>query len=337
MDGPEIAKIAALHYMYDDTPGISRKKRRQKFIYYNSDGSRVIDESVLSRIKSLAIPPAYNNVWISPYENGHIQATGIDSKNRKQYRYHKRWQELRQQNKFMAMIPFGLALPKLRNHIDETLNHPLILDKKQIVCAVIYFLDNYLVRIGNYIYEQQNKSYGVTTLRKKHLSLSATKAILAFEGKSSQPWNIILKDKKMIKILKKCEEIPGYRLFKYLDEQNMAHEITSQDVNDYLYQVTNSSFTAKDFRTWAACREMLARLMVINYEEANGQQVFKSALNDVATLLGHTPNICQKCYIYPEIINSWKTNQLSSWYKKHNRLNDKDKLLLRWLQDHLKI
>ena len=335
MNGEQIAQMVALHYVNDAIPGISRKMQGKTFIYFNPDGTRVVDEVILTRIRSLAIPPAYSQVWISPYDNGHIQAIGRDSKNRKQYRYHPRWREISQQNKFMSMISFGKALPAIREHIQNALNQSLDLNKKQVICAIIYLLDNYYIRIGNYVYEKQNKSYGLTTLRKKHLSLSATKAILHFEGKSSQLWHIVLKDKKILKILKKCEDMPGYRLFKYLDEDNTSHEISSQEVNDYLYEIAKSPITAKDFRTWAACREMLARLIEINHDdEVTSQAILKEVFSDVATLLGHTPAICQKCYVYPKIIATWKNKQLISWYKKSSGkiAADKDKLLLLWLK-----
>lgn len=338
MESMVIENIAALHYIRDSIPGISRKRRGKKFLYYNPDGTRIVDDETLHRIKSLAIPPAYTNVWISPLANSHIQATGRDSKNRKQYRYHPLWREVRQENKFMEMIPFGKKLPLIRAHIHKELNKPLTMDKNQIICAIIYLLDKHFIRIGNSIYEKQNKSYGLTTLRKKHLSLGLSKATLEFEGKNSKLWHVVLKDKKIVKILKKCEAIPGYRLFKYLDEQNNPNEITSQDINSYLQNLTNYSFTAKDFRTWGACRETLYRLTLIPYnEEKTTQEILKGIICEVANILGHTPAICQKCYIYPEIITKWKETQLEVWIKKRTMLaKDKDRLLLRWLEAHIK-
>lgn len=326
-----------LKYITDLIPGISRKRHGNKFLYYYPDGSRIVDEKVLDRIKSLAIPPAYSNVWISPSINTHIQATGRDSKNRKQYRYHPLWRQARQENKFMSMIPFGKALPKIRAHIHEELSKPLKLDKNQIICAIIYILDNHFIRIGNAIYEKQNKSYGLTTLRKKHLQISSSKAVLDFDGKNSKPWHVVLRDKKIIRILKKCEAIPGYRLFKYLDEEKNHNEITSQDINAYLHNLTHHSFTAKDFRTWGACRETLYRLTQNHYDdEETSQGTLKNIITEVASILGHTPSICQKCYIYPEIITKWKETQIKDWLQKHPRLTkDKDKLLLRWLEEHI--
>ncbi|MDI1351177.1 MAG: DNA topoisomerase IB, partial [bacterium] len=224
----------------------------------------------------------------------------------------------------------------IRQHIQDELDKPLKMSKNQIICAVIYLLDNYFIRVGNAIYEKQNKSYGLTTLRKKHLSLSSTKAILNFSGKNSKPWHVVLKDKKIIKLLKKCESLPGYRLFKYIDEDNNTYEITSQDINLYLHKLTQHPFTAKDFRTWGACRETFYRLSQIHYiDEHSSQEPLKNIIAEVAKLLGHTPAICQKCYIFPEIIIKWKETQIKTWIKKRTRLmSDKDKLLLRWLETY---
>lgn len=335
----ETAQIISLQHISDSISGISRKRYGTKFVYYHPDGTRIVDKSIINRINSLAIPPAYKDVWISPESNGHIQATGRDIKNRKQYRYHPLWHQIRQENKFTAMIAFGKMLPLIRENIQLELTKSLTMDKNQIICAIIYLLDNHFIRIGNAIYEKQNKSYGLTTLRKKHLSLSSSKAVLDFEGKNSRPWHVVLKDKKIINILKKCEAIPGYRLFKYLDENNNHIEIKSQDINDYLHNLTNVSFTAKDFRTWAACRETLYRLTQINYnDEGTSQEILKTIISEVASILGHTPAICQKCYIYPDIITKWKEEKIQLWFEKKTKLSrDKDKLLLHWLEDHMVI
>lgn len=337
MENDAIAELASLRYYNDQFPGITRKRNGNTFQYFYPDGKRVVEQNVLERIKKLAIPPAYSEVWISTKANSHLQATGRDAKNRKQYRYHKKWESIRQQNKFMMLLPFGQALTKIRKHTEKVLKNPLHLNKEQIICAIIFLLDNYFIRIGNYIYEKQNKSFGLTTLRKKHLSWKSTQAILEFEGKNSKSWHVVLKDKKILKILKKCEEIPGYHLFKYLDEDNISHEISSQDVNEYLKQITQQDFTAKDFRTWAACRETLFRLVSIEYDEGSNS-TFKEIVTDVASLLGHTPAICQKSYIYPEIIAMWKDKKLIAWHKKTITTTvDKDSLLLQWLEEHLQL
>lgn len=203
---------------------------------------------------------------------------------------------------------------------------------------MIYLLDNHFIRIGNIAYEKQNKSYGVTTLRKKHLKLTHSQAVLEFIGKSAKPWHVVLRNKKILRILKKCEAIPGYRLFKYLDEDNNSVEVSSQDINNYLQGLTNFSFTAKDFRTWGACRETLYRLTQISYaEHETSQATLKTIVAEVAEILGHTPKICLDCYIYPEIINKWKEMQIEPWLKRRAHLaEDKDKLLLHWLESYVK-
>lgn len=324
-----------LEYCTDSTPGFTRQKEGKGFVYYDCENKKITSPEIIERINSLAIPPAYTNVWISPKANSHLQATGRDSKQRKQYRYHPQWRVLRQENKFLQMISFGKALPSIREHVDKALHGPLNIDKNQIICAIIYLMDNYFIRIGNQIYEKQNQSYGLTTLRKKHLSLKVSKAILEFEGKNAKPWHVVLKDKHIINLLKKCEALSGYRLFKYLDEQNNPSEITSQEVNEYLQQLTQNDFTAKDFRTWGACRETFYRLTQIPYDESTHQNNLKTIISEVADLLGHTPAICQKNYIYPNIITQWKQNDIATWMKHRQQLlNDKDKLFLQWLESH---
>ncbi|WP_419420596.1 DNA topoisomerase IB [Legionella sp. D16C41] len=331
-----IAKAASLRYVKDTMPGITRKKNGKHFVYYYPNGERITDSKELTRINALAIPPAYKQVWICPYANGHIQATGRDAKNRKQYRYHKLWQQERQQKKFHTMIDFGRTIFKIREHIDQELAKSIQLNKSQVICSIIYLLDSFFIRIGNAIYAKQNKSYGLTTLRKKHLTIEYNKAILEFIGKNAKPWHIVLKDKKIIRILKKCETIPGYELFKYFDDQNQLNIITSQDINAYLQDLTGHSFTAKDFRTWAACRETLSRLIKLEDVE---QTLLKDVIQEVAELLGHTPAICQKSYIYSEIIDWWKENRFSAWRikqgKKIEKLNE-DELLLYWLEQNCK-
>ncbi|STX50812.1 Eukaryotic DNA topoisomerase I, catalytic core [Legionella busanensis] len=332
-----IAKAASLRYVRDTSPGITRKKVGKNFVYYYPTGEKITDTKELERIKALAIPPAYTQVWICPYANGHIQATGRDSKNRKQYRYHKLWQQERQQKKFHMMIEFGRALPMLRRHINQELDKALKLTKEQVICSIIYLMDSFFIRIGNAIYAKENKSYGLTTLRKKHLTLEYNKAILEFIGKNAKPWHVILRDKKIIRVLKKCEAIPGYELFKYYDENQQLNVISSQDINAYLQTLTGQSFTAKDFRTWAACRETLNRLISLDCSEPS---LLKGVIGEVAELLGHTPAICQKSYIYAEIIDWWKENRFSMWLQKHDKkikTLSEDELLLYWLEENCSI
>lgn len=335
----KIAESADLRYVQDSIPGILRKKRGKGFIYYSPKGVKITDLKELKRFKSIVIPPAYQNIWICPFANGHIQATWRDSKNRKQYIYHPLWQEARQQQKFGLMILFGESLPLIRKHINEVLSQPATLSKQQIICAILYLLDKSCIRIGNPIYAQENKTYGLTTLRKKHLTIKEDEAILDFEGKNSKVWHININNKKIVKILKKCEEIPGYELFKYRDENKVLNTINSQDINLYLKELTNHPFTAKDFRTWIASRELLSRLVQHAIDDFPVRNL-KIAINEVAVLLGHTAAICKKNYLHPELIPTWQKGKLKEWILKNKKQltsGDKDSLLLFWLKNACKL
>lgn len=325
----KIAVNAALRYVNDATPGIVRRKHGKGFAYYDSTGKLIKDKVILKRIKALAIPPAYENVWICAYSNGHIQVTGMDDKHRKQYIYHPLWHQARQQQKFESLLEFGECLPGIRKHIQQQLKKSLTLSKEQVLCAIIYLLDTACIRIGTPQYAKQNHSYGVTTLRKKHLSITNNQAVLDFPGKNSQIWHVILKDRRLIKLLKKCEEIPGYELFKYYNNEGALSVITSQDVNGYLQSLTQCAFTAKNFRTWIACRELFYRLA----QQDASPAILKKMIHEVALLLGHTPTICRKNYIDPDIINWWEDQRLSTWIKNQKLSSaHKDKLLLAWLK-----
>ncbi len=332
----KIARKASLRHVNDSLPGISRKRCGKGFAYYFPNGRLVKDIKILKRIKSLGIPPAYQKVWICPFYNGHIQATGRDEKNRKQYVYHPQWTKVRTQQKFELMIQFGSLLPLIRSHVTQELEKPLNMTKSQVISGIIFLLDNTSIRIGTPIYAVQHQSYGLTTLRKKHLLIKKNKAFLNFTGKSAQLWSVMLQDKKMIKLLKKCEEIPGYELFKYIDDRQHLNLITSQEVNAYLKSLTQHPFTAKDFRTWTACRETFYRLLFLNSSDVSLRITLNKVVKEVAQLLGHTPTVCQKNYIQPEIIECWKKKVLEQWKNKYkqkiSKLN-KDELLLFWLEN----
>lgn len=325
----KIATSATLRYVNDSLPGITRRRYGKGFCYYDAKGEKIKNEHTLKRIKTLAIPPAYKEVWICAQANGHIQATGKDNQNRKQYIYHPLWHEARQQQKFNSLLLFGQCLPAIRRHINRQLKKTLQLNKEQVLCAIIYLLDKACIRIGNTVYAKKNKSYGITTLRKKHLSISRKRAILDFPGKNSQLWHVILEDKRLIKLLKKCEEIPGYELFKYYTEDGQLHIITSQDVNGYLQALTDNAFTAKNFRTWIACREFLSRVVKKDFSSS----LLKMMIKEVAALLGHTPTICRKSYIDPDLIHWWEKGYLLTWTNRQKiSMANKDKLLLAWLE-----
>ncbi len=333
----KIAKNASLRYVNDNLPGISREYSNNQFSYFFSK-KKITDPELLDYLISLTIPPNWTNVWISPYKNSHILVTARDKNNKKQYRYHPLWVENRQQQKFKLMINFGQFLPHIRKQVDKELKQKIEPSKMQIICAIIYLLDNYHVRIGNSYYAKQNKSYGVTTLRKKHLSLNKNKAFLTFRGKNDKLWELILNDKSILKVLKKCQEIPGHELFKYYKNDNEREIITSQDINHYLQTLTNFPFTAKDFRTWIACREILFKLVNLEIDaQSESHDGLAKTIEEVAAGLGHTPSICIKKYIYPGIITAWKDESLQKWYANIKQQSVKklpDKLLLHWLEKH---
>jgi len=331
----KIAQEASLRYVKVSSPGITRQKHGKGFAYYQPDGVKINDRKLLKRLRSLAIPPMYHDVWICPFKNGHIQVTARDKNNKKQYIYHPLWNKGRRQQKFDVMIEFGKNLQLIRDHINEILSQKIIPTKIQIICAVIYLLDNHNIRIGNSLYAKTNQSYGLTTLRKKHLTLKGNSAVFHFKGKSDKLWETILEDKKIIRVLKKCEEIPGYELFKYYDENEALNVINSQEINFYLQNLTNQPFTAKFFRTWVACRETLSRLLALDKMDENSTASQTAIIKDVADLLGHTPSICLKSYIDPRIISAWNDQLLPQWAEKHKKemenLNN-DQLLLLWLE-----
>jgi DNA topoisomerase-1 len=315
--------------------GFQRKKQGRGFVYYTSNGKKINDPQILERIKLLAIPPAYTHVWICPDENGHIQAVGRDNKDRKQYIYHPLWVEKRQQSKFKSLLDFGYSLPLLRKKINEEIHRTPTLDKSQIICSVLFLIDNYSVRVGNDIYAQSNQTYGVTTLRKKHIIHQKKLVSFKFLGKNKHPWSFEVTDENIVQILKRCCEIPGYKLFKFYNEQKTIQVITSKDVNEYLYSITQYHFTAKDFRTWIATREFFSR--VISLLDKNIRMKYiKNSLLEVATLLGHTPTICKTSYIHPQILDWLKTGKLMAWkLKNKRRINTKstDEILLLWLEE----
>lgn len=316
--------------------GIQRKKQGRTFAYYDAKGKKITDSKILERIKLLAIPPAYTHVWISSNEKGHIQAVGRDDKNRKQYIYHASWVQVRQEKKFKSLLDFGYSLAHLREIINQEISKPPTLDKSQIICSILFLIDNYSVRIGNNTYAKQNKTYGVTTLRKKHLRYKKNSVYFEFLGKNKHPWNFEVTEKNLIQILKHCTDIPGYELFKYYNEQQHISVISSQDVNEYLHQVTQQPFTAKDFRTWIATREFFIRAISLLEIKNLKMSLIKESMREVATLLGHTPSICKASYIHPQIFEWLKNGKLMQWKRKNqkNIQNKKpDELLLIWLEE----
>ena len=310
-DPLESARIAGLHYIDEDEPGFQRKRRGRGFTYLYPNGERVEDEALRARFESLVIPPAWTEVWISVHPEGHIQATGRDDKGRKQYIYHPLWEQIRNQAKFNRMIAFGESLPMIRGQVDEDLVRRK-LSREKVVAIVVKLLEETLIRIGNREYARRNSSYGLTTLQTEHLDISGAKLHFTFQGKSGKEQDIELRDRRLARLIKRCQEIPGQELFQYIDDEGVHQRITSTDVNEYLRNVTGLDFSAKDFRTWGGT--VLAALEL--YEAGPGDtktetnRKIVAAVKAVAEALGNTPAICRKYYIHPSILAAYEDNSL---------------------------
>jgi DNA topoisomerase I len=301
-----LLRSARLSYVSDAVPGIRRIRRGKGFIYLRPNGRRLSHHGDLKRIQSLAIPPAWREVWICPRPDGHIQAVGRDDRGRKQYRYHPRWSEVRGETKFEKLIDFGLALPELRRQVKRHLKLSG-LPREKVMAAAVALLDRTYIRIGNDEYAKQNGSFGLTTLKDRHARIRGDEVVFRFRGKSGIEHEVGLKDRRLSRIVRKCQELPGQRLFQYVDEQGKVSSLGSTDVNEYLRQLAGEAFTAKDFRTWAGtvlAFETLCGLEPrISQREAKRELV--AAVRKVAAELGNTAAICRKCYIHPSVCEAF--------------------------------
>ncbi|MDQ2835348.1 MAG: DNA topoisomerase IB [Acidobacteriota bacterium] len=306
LDPIESAKAAGLRYVSDARPGIARKRWRTKFQYLHPDGSVVKDEETLARINSLVISPAWKDVWICANAKGHLQATGRDERGRKQSRYHPRWREVRDETKYEHMMTFGTALPAIRAKVEEDLARPG-LPREKILATIVRLMEVTLIRVGNVEYARQNQSYGLTTMRGKHVQVEGSTVTFTFAGKSGVKHSIDVTDRKLAKIVQRCQDIPGYELFQYVDSDGSHHTVDSADVNDYLREITGQYFTAKDFRTWAGT--VLACMMLQEFEafesETQAKKNVVEAIKSVAARLGNTPSVCRKCYVHPMVLDSY--------------------------------
>jgi DNA topoisomerase-1 len=318
-DAARSATAAGLRYLPDTKPGISRKLHGKSFKYYTAKGTLITDEKTLDRLKKLVIPPAWTNVWICPSPNGHIQATGRDLKGRKQYIYHPEWQANRSQSKFGRMLAFGKVLPEIRKQIETDLRKTK-LNRQKIAAIALNLMDQTLIRIGNKSYAKTNKSYGLTTLRDKHVKISGSEIKFEFVGKKGVAHAITLQDKKLAQLVKKCRDIPGFDLFQYYDEHGQKQTLESGDVNQYLKAITETDFSAKDFRTWGGTVRMVECLehMLDENPELEKEKTVKEAFKVVAKSLGNTPSVCSKYYVHPEVITMFKEDRLLAYLKKHN-------------------
>jgi len=298
--------IAGLHYSADFTPGITRKKLKKGFRYYASDGRPITDEAEIARINKLAIPPAYTDVWICPDPLGFLQATGRDTRGRKQYRYHPRWRTTRDETKYARMMEFAAALPRIRQRVSSDLSRPGM-SREKLLAAVVRLLETTMIRVGNDEYAKENQSYGLTTLQNDHVEIDGSKIRFRFRGKSGKTHDIDIRDRRLAAIVKRCRELPGEELFQYVDDGGELRSIGSDDVNAYLREISGADFTAKDFRTWAGT--VLAAIALQEFEvfdsEAEAKKNVVRAVEAVAKRLGNTPSICRKCYIHPAIIESY--------------------------------
>lgn len=313
----EAARAGKLRYVSDRKPGISRVKAEHGFDYFDTDGSKITDDSELLRLRKLAIPPAYTDVWICRDPRGHLQAVGRDARGRKQYRYHTTWRAVRDEAKYSKMLIFGKVLPTIRNHVRHDLGLPG-LPKRKVLAAIVSLLEKTMMRVGNEEYAKQNKSYGLTTLRDRHIKVKGSHVEFDFRGKHGVNHHIDLNDRKLAKIVERCRDIPGQDLFQFLDHDGDRHGIGSEDVNDYLHEISGEAITAKDFRTWAATNlaaEALAELERFDTQAAAKKEVIK-AVETVAKKLGNTPAICRKCYIHPAIFEGYLDGSLAEGLKQ---------------------
>lgn len=312
IDAEAAAEAAGLSYVSDDRPGITRQKKGRYFAYFKPDGTRIADEKTLTRIRSLAIPPAYTDVWICPRANGHIQATGRDAKGRKQYRYHPKFRETRDSSKYEHMLEFADALPAIRARVDADMAKRG-LPREKVLATIVHLLETTMIRVGNADYAKQNKSFGLSTLRNRHIDIDGAELRFNFKGKSGKTWKVSVRDRRVARIVKSIQELPGQQLFQYVDEDGETCEVSSSDVNAYLREISGADITAKDFRTWTGT--VLTALSLAAAEPAQNERGMKlrlkAAICDVASALGNTPAVCRKAYIHPEIIDAYSAQELA--------------------------
>ncbi|HEV7814149.1 MAG TPA: DNA topoisomerase IB [Janthinobacterium sp.] len=305
-DAPAAARSAHLRYVNDGMPGIRRKPGAKAFRYVDADGKPVRDGATLARIRSLAIPPAWTDVWICLLDNGHLQATGRDARGRKQYRYHPRWRNVRDEAKYERMLSFGKALPAIRRRVDEALGLRG-LPREKVLATIVYLLEMTMMRIGNEEYARENKSFGLTTLRDRHVRIAGSAVEFRFRGKSGVRHAVKVEDRRLARIIQRSRELPGQELFQYVDDEGGLHAVGSADVNDYLRSITGEDYTAKDFRTWAGT--VLAAMALQEFEkfdsQAQARKNIVQAIESVAKKLGNTPSICRKCYVHPAVIDAY--------------------------------
>lgn len=320
MSSEGAAEAAGLVHVTDRMPGLTRRRRGTGFSYHHPDG-RLVGEEERRRIEALAIPPAWQEVWICPLPNGHLQATGRDERGRKQYRYHAAWRRARSEAKFDRMAAFGEALPALRQRVEADLSRRR-LDRRKVLALAVRLLDETLVRIGNPEYARDNASYGLTTLRDRHVAFEGSEVRFAFVGKGGKEHEVALRDRRLARLVRACRDIPGYTLFQYYTEAGKEH-IDSGDVNAYLREATGEAFSAKDFRTWGgtvlAARALRARGEAAGEKEA--EAAVREVVKEVAAALGNTVAVCRTYYIHPRVLEAYREGALLAALRRRHRGN----------------
>lgn len=309
-----------LHQVTDAAPGLARRRVGKSFVYLDPRGRRVLAPAVLRRVKSLAIPPAWSDVWICADAKGHLQATGRDARGRKQYRYHPSFREQQESAKYEHLFDFARALPRIRAAVARDMA-TTGLSRDKVIATIVYLLEATMIRVGNADYARQNKSYGLTTMRDPHVAVAGAELTFDFTGKSGRAWRITLKDKRIARIVKACRDLPGQHLFQYLDEDGKRQQVNSGDVNDYLRRVSGKEVTAKDFRTWSGT--LMAALTLAETpaptSEAAAKRLIRAAVTEVSNRLGNTVAICRKCYIHPAVIDAYVGGTLAPRFRRKGR------------------
>ena len=341
----DAARCADLVYVSDDEPGISRRKAGRGFAYYTADGTRITDADERMRIDALAIPPAYTDVWISPDPRGHIQATGRDDRDRKQYRYHPDWQAVRDDRKFRLILPFARALPKIRARVDADMRRHKP-DFEKAVATVVMLLDRLLIRVGNSEYAEENKSFGLTTLRRRHLKIEGNQLRFRFRGKSGKAWNLDYSDRRICRAVRSMQDLPGQHLFQYVDDDGTVHSVQSTDVNDYIRSASGGDFTSRQFRTWAAtalCAVTLADQLP-GKSKRQTAHIVNEALDSVAATLGNTRAVCRRSYVHPLVLETFEGGALADELRSAPKLpgadldllHEGERIVLYWLTHYEK-
>lgn len=335
-EGQAFAEEAGLRYVHDDEPGIRRRKAGRGFSYIDAEGERVASETVRQRIRELAVPPAWTDVWICRSRNGHLQATGRDARGRKQYRYHPDWAKVRGEGKFDRIIVFGQTLPRLRRRLrsDLKLNG---FPREKVVAIVVALLADSLARVGNDSYARSNRSYGLTTLRNRHIKfLQGGRARLQFRGKGGTPHEIVLDDARLARLVKRCQQLPGQLLFQYRDDDDNLHPVDSGHVNQYLHEIMGEAFTAKDFRTWGGTLAAFREFAAVGAPDDPAASTVPSQRNEVvrsvAATLCNTPAVCRKAYIDPVVFEGWLDGRVERTAGKARGARQWEQALLKFLK-----